>query len=136
MRGWRAAGIATILSLLTRHEERELDLAAEPQIATETGLKFLSLPIPDRDVPTSPSQVAPVLDELDKDLSTGKNVVIHCRQGIGRSGMMAACLLVLRGSDPESAVNTVQEARGLAVPETPEQRHWIDLFASTLTGTR
>jgi protein-tyrosine phosphatase len=122
-----------VLSLLTSVEERDLNLAAEFSRATEAGLRFISLPIPDRQVPTSPSQVAPILDELDADLAAAKNVVIHCRQGVGRSGMLAACLLVLRGCNPAIAVAAVTQARGTDVPETPEQRHWIDLFASNLT---
>lgn len=136
MRGWQENGVGAVLSLLTADEVSDLDLGAEPQAADLAGLKFRSLPIPDRQVPSSPSQVAPVLEEIDADLSAGKNAVIHCRQGVGRSGMIAACLLVLRGSDPASAVAAVEQARGTTVPETREQRHWIDLFASNLTSAK
>ena len=136
MRGWQEAGVSTVLSLLTEDEAADLDLVAESGAARSAGMTFRSLPIPDRQVPSSPSQVAPVLEELDADLSAGDNVVIHCRQGVGRSGMIAACLLVVRGTNPASAVATVGKARGTAVPETPEQRHWIDLFASNLTSTK
>lgn len=133
MRDWHRAGLNTVLSLLTPDEEQDLDLMAESHVAQGEGLKFLSLPIPDRQVPSSPSEVAPVLDELDAGLASGKNAVIHCRQGLGRSGMMAACLLVMRGKDPGSAVLEVERARGTSVPETAEQRRWIDLYASSLT---
>ncbi len=77
-----------------------------------------------------------MLDELDAELAEGGKVVIHCRQGVGRAGMIAACLLVLRGTDPTSAVAMVEQARGTTVPETLEQRHWIDLFASNLTSSK
>jgi protein-tyrosine phosphatase len=42
-------------------------------------MKFLSLPIPDRQVPNSESEVSAALDRFDTDLSAGKNVVVHCR---------------------------------------------------------
>jgi protein-tyrosine phosphatase len=132
IRGWQNAGINTVLSLLTAGEEKDLDLTTESPVAKREGLKFLSLPIPDRQVPSSPSQVAPVLDELDAELASGKNAVIHCRQGVGRSGMIAACLLVMRGKGPGSAVMELERARGTPVPETAEQRQWIDLYASSL----
>jgi len=132
MRGLQCAGVSTVLSLLTPGEEQDLDLTSESRAAKLEGLKFLSLPIPDRQVPTSPSEAAPVLDELDAELASGKNAVIHCRQGVGRSGMMAACLLVMRGKDPGSAVIELERARGTSVPETAEQRQWIDLYASSL----
>ncbi len=134
--GWRNAGVKTVLSLLTPDEERDLDLASESQAARQAGLQYLALPIPDRQVPSSPSEAAPVLDKLDAALASGQNVVVHCRQGVGRSGMIAACMLVLRGADPASAVVAVEHARGTTVPETPEQRHWIDLFASNLTSAK
>jgi len=100
MRGWQDAGINTVLSLLTAGEDKDLDLTTESRVAKGEGLKFLTLPIHDRQIPSSPSEVAAVLDELDSDLACGNNAVIHCRQGVGRSGMMAACLLVMRGKIP------------------------------------
>lgn len=136
VRDWKRAGVNTVLSLLMPDEEQDLGLTAEPHAAQNEKLRFLSLPIADRQVPASPSEVAPILDELDAELASGKNVVIHCRQGIGRSGMMAACLLVLRGIGPDSAVQQLEKVRGTPVPETAEQRRWIDLFASSLTRTR
>jgi protein-tyrosine phosphatase len=136
MRDWQRAGLNSVLSLLTSGEEQDLNLTAESLIAKREGLKFLSLPIPDRQVPASLSQIAPFLDELDGDLASGKNAVIHCRQGVGRSGMIAACLLVMRGRDPRSTVIELGRARGTSVPETAEQRRWIDLFASSLTHVK
>lgn len=136
MRDWRSAGVNIVLSLLTPEEEEDLNLTLESRAAEEAGLKFLSLPILDRQVPSSPSQVAAVLDEIDADLVAGKNAVVHCRQGVGRSGLMAACLLVTRGMDPGSAVAELDRARGTTVPETAEQRSWIDLYASSLTRVK
>jgi protein-tyrosine phosphatase len=70
--------------------------------------------------------------ELDQALSTGKNVGIHCRQGIGRSATIASSLLVMRGIDPEEALIRVANARGCRVPDTIEQREWIRSFAHYL----
>ena len=133
VRHWHDSGVAAVLSLLTAEEQSELDLINEPSQARTAGLAFLALPIPDRDVPSSPSEVTALLEKVDAMLSSGKNAVIHCRQGVGRAGMIAACLLVMRGQDPASALRTVHRARGVQVPETPEQRSWIDFFASNLT---
>jgi len=69
-------------------------------------------------------------------LSKGKNVLVHCRQGIGRSGLVAASLLVKKGISPGAAIESVSAARGMPVPETAEQRDWIDHYAVALTGTK
>jgi len=136
MVAWHQAGIDSVLSLLTSEEEQDLDLKREAQEAKAQGMKFSSLPIPDREVPNSESEVSAALDRLDADLAAGKNVVIHCRQGIGRTGLVAACLLIAKGLTPEVAVKTLSAARGNPVPETTEQRRWIDHYAAVLAGTK
>ena len=62
----------------------------------------------------------------------GQSVCLHCRQGIGRSAVIAACLQVMSGLDPEEAFKRVGEARGLPVPETSEQREWVVRFVKEL----
>ncbi|MCC6363578.1 MAG: dual specificity protein phosphatase family protein [Bryobacterales bacterium] len=95
-------------------------------------MSFLRFPIPDRQTPKSVDSFSKALESLDLELKTGRNVVVHCRQGIGRSGLMAACLLVANGADPDTAVRQVSAVRGVPVPETPEQRDWINRYAASL----
>jgi|GEM_PF-3709859 len=80
-------------------------------------------PIPDRDIPQSPA--SPLLGELAEQLQSGKSIAIHCRQGIGRSGIINAALLMHLGSTAEAAIAKVSVARGLAIPETPAEVHWL-----------
>jgi protein-tyrosine phosphatase len=136
MAAWHRAGIDTVISLLTPEEEQDLDLKREAREAKARGMKFVSLPIPDRQVPNSESEVSATLDRLDADLAAGKNIVVHCRQGVGRTGLVAACLLVTKGITPASAVKMLSAARGTPVPETAEQRRWIDHYAAVLAGTK
>ena len=133
---WSRNGAQTVLSLLTPEEERDLDIAHEADQATAHGIKFLSFPILDRQVPESEGALTKALDKLETELAAGRNVVVHCRQGIGRTGLVAACLLLMNGIDAESAVKRLSEARGISVPETPEQRKWIDRYASTFSSAR
>jgi protein-tyrosine phosphatase len=67
------------------------------------GIEFLSFPIVDRSVPAPGAAVRDFLSELTSKLSSGKNIVIHCRQGIRRAGLVAASLLIERGFSPEPA---------------------------------
>jgi protein-tyrosine phosphatase len=136
MSAWKRSGIDTVLSLLTAGEEQDLDLKNESSTARAQGMNFSSLPIGDRQVPNSESEVAAILDQLERDLSAGKNVVVHCRQGLGRTGLMAACLLVSKGLSPGAAVDAVSAARGTSVPETSEQRQWIDHYAVVVASAK
>jgi len=98
------------------------------------GIEFHSLPIMDRGVPASHAETTAFLHGLDGVLKRGANVAVHCRQGIGRSGLIAAGLLVENGLTPEVAVRRISDARGIAIPETEEQRAWIDRLAATLAS--
>lgn len=121
-----------VLSLLTPEEEGDLDLRSEAREAEAQGIKFLSFPIPDRQVPCSEVDVTEALEKLDADLSAGKGVVVHCRQGIGWAGMIAACLLVAKGMTPDEATQSLSKERGVRIPETEAQRRWIERYAATL----
>lgn len=127
---WKRLGIDAVLSLLTPEEEQDLQLTEEGQESRSRGLEFVSFPIADREVPTSEAGLAQLLEAIDQRLSSGKNILIHCRQGVGRTGLVAACLLVKRGMSPGAAVDSVSGARGVHVPETREQREWIDRYAN------
>ena len=118
-----------MLSLLTPEEEQDLDLLNERSEVATQGLEFVSLPIADRHAPDSDGPVTSALEKLDAALRSGQNAVIHCRQGVGRSGLVAACLLATTGLNPETAVRKLSAARGVAIPETTEQRTWIDRYA-------
>ena len=127
---WRRAGINVVVSTLEQKESLELDLTAEPKIAETKGVGFIAFPIPDRGIPASVSESRSWMADLCAILNEGKNVAIHCRQGIGRSGMIAAGALALSGLRPEKAIQVVSAARGFPVPETREQREWIQQLAS------
>jgi len=133
---WRRAGVDTVFSLLTEEEETDLDIAGEASQANAHGMGFLSFPILDRQVPDSETGLAKALETLDSELTSGRNVVLHCRQGIGRTGLVASCLLLTKGLDPETAVQRLSATRGIPMPETPEQRLWVDHFASVLCRNR
>jgi predicted protein tyrosine phosphatase len=133
---WRDVGIDVLISLLEPDEEAELGLTGESTSSAAAGLAFHAFPVPDRGVPRAREAVADLADHMVDALTSGKTVAVHCRQGLGRSAMIAAAALIAAGLDPESAVNTVRRSRGLDVPETQAQRQWILDFAAWLASRR
>jgi protein-tyrosine phosphatase len=125
IQGWQAFGINTVVSLLTPDEAEGLDLQQEEQLCRNNGLSFVSFPIVDRSVPASQLDAMRLVERLDNELRQGRSVLVHCRQGVGRAGLIAASLLVARGTRPEDAMKLVSDARQVPVPETLRQRIWI-----------
>jgi len=130
---WKQAGINAVVSLLTAEEERDLDLLKETGEARRAGLTFIPFPILDRDVPRSEATLNELLTKMHEQVSAGRNVLVHCRQGIGRTGLVVASLLIRSGMSPGAAVDAVSAARGVTVPETSEQRQWIERYAPATT---
>ena len=125
MSGWRRAGIDVVVSLLEGDEADQLGLSEESKLAEADGMRFISFPIPDRSVPVSAPAAIALMASIAGALDEGKNVAVHCRQGIGRSGLIAAGILATSGASPDGAIKAVSSARGLEVPETWEQRVWV-----------
>lgn len=128
--GWRLAGLDLVVSLLEEEEAAQLGLTEEARAVESEGIHFISFPIPDRGVPASASAAFSLMSTITEALESGKNVAVHCRQGLGRSGLMAAGVLVRSGLDPEQAIEIVSAARGQTVPETADQRSWVQRLPS------
>ena len=133
IQAWRRSGVDAVVSLLTRDETAELNLANEEELCRANGMEFVSFPIADRDVPSSFEAFSDFVSNLFAKLAEGKHIAVHCRQGIGRAALIAVCLLILSGVETAATIERVREARGCSVPETAEQRRWIADFAATLT---
>jgi len=130
VRAWRRAGIDVVVSLLENDEAAQFELLQEPEAARANGIRFISFPVPDRGVPASLPAALSVIAAVEAALEQGKGVGIHCRQSIGRAGLLAAGILTASGVRPDEAIETVSHARGLTIPETPEQRAWIQRLRS------
>jgi protein-tyrosine phosphatase len=131
MKSWKRGDVDIVVSLLTPDEIADFELQDEAAQAQTQGIQFHSYPVPDRGVPDSLGGIDELAKRLARDLQAGRNVVIHCRQGIGRSALLAAIVLGYLGVDEELAIKQISDARRLKVPETTEQCRWISDFAKS-----
>lgn len=109
--GWKRAGLDVVVSLLEDDEANQLELADEDTAATSRGIRFISFPIPDRSVPASLPDAVGLLRQIAQALRESRNVAVHCRQGVGRSGMIACGVLVVSGAASQSGRGSQRCAR-------------------------
>jgi Cyclin-dependent kinase inhibitor 3 (CDKN3) len=124
---WKGEGADVVVSLLEPAEIPNL-IDAERALCEEFGIEFFSFPIPDKTVPDDAGPFAGIARQLADRIAAGQSVAIHCRAGIGRSTVLAACILIFLGVDGAVALDMIAEARGLEVPETEAQRQWVLSF--------
>ncbi|SMB92820.1 cyclin-dependent kinase inhibitor 3 family protein [Deinococcus hopiensis] len=122
-------GVTVLAPLIEAHEFELLGIPEYLAQAEEHGLSTVPLPIPDRGVPPNAPAFGAFVDELMDHLLDGRGVVVHCRGGLGRAGLTAACLLTQAGMPPEQAVERVRTARPGAI-ETADQEQFVHDFAA------
>lgn len=129
LRTAKEEGVDVVLTLLERSESATFGLTREAELAKQAGLEFWWFPVPDRGVPKDVEQATAWASRVLEALHEERSVVIHCRMGIGRSALMAGAVLVLSGHSPKVAWTRLSRAREHQVPDTAEQRTWLEQLA-------
>jgi protein-tyrosine phosphatase len=128
---WRNAGATIVASMLEIREMTHLGLTEEPSACAEAGIDYLSHPIRDVTVPPDISAAHGFITQLHTRIRDGASAIIHCRMGIGRSSTIAASVLAHEGIAPANAFTFLAAARGWHVPDTDEQRRWVEDYFAT-----
>lgn len=121
---YRTRGVDTVVSMLAQDEAAQLGLADECSACACVGIKFLSSPIKDFGLPEVLVFDA-LVQKIAGMLRDGRHIAVHCRAGIGRSGMVTAATLIAMGLECGTAISQVTQARGVPIPDTVEQGKFI-----------
>jgi len=96
-------------------------------------VEYLRCGIADTCVPNNVSQTREVLAAIHSALARGRRVYVHCRAGIGRTGLIVGCFLAEEDRNGGRAIKRLnalwrQSARAVSwpkVPQTAEQADYI-----------
>lgn len=122
-----AAGVGCFVDLT---EEGELEAYA-PELPADVA--HVRRPVADHGVPQLRERMSEILESLRGALAGGRAVYLHCRAGIGRTGMVVGCFLAERGHAGEAALDELNRLWGASarsagwptVPETGEQADYV-----------
>jgi len=123
VRDWKPDLVITLL------EDKEFAVLRIPRFrdeVAESRIPWEFAPIRDVDIPDAAfERTWRVLGPRARNiLRKGGRVLIHCRAGLGRTGLLAATLLVELGASPESAIAAVRHARPGTI-QTDEQEDYV-----------
>jgi hypothetical protein len=133
LRGIREWGARVIVTLVTDAELRSLKVEGMGAAVAQLGISWLHLPIEDVSTPTAEWEqgwseqrglVHQVLDDAGR-------VLVHCKGGLGRAGLVAARILVERGAAPMDAISLVRRVRPGAI-QTIRQEAYVRSLGALL----
>lgn len=128
----RRCGASTVVCLV---EERELQFRYPKYVAwlqAERGDRAVWYPIQDLYAPPL-TKIEALLSDLMGRLTNGEHLLMHCAAGIGRTGTIAACLLIEMGMSRADALELVAASRPMAGPEGGPQMDLVDAVAARAT---
>jgi len=119
-------GASAVVTLLEDWELEHLGVQAIGREVIRRKMSWFQLPIAEGEIPDRAFEEAwqEAGLELRSILHSGGDVVVHCRGGLGRAGMIASRLLIELGMNPGTAMAEVREARMGAI-ETDEQALYV-----------
>lgn len=97
----------------------------DPRELERCGLRFLHLPTEDM---CGVSQLR--LDEgvafAEAACADDRKLLVHCQHGIGRSVLVALCILTARGLSPLEALSLAKDARVEVSPSEAQYQAWAE----------
>lgn len=117
-----------LVSLIEPTEFATLGISELGECALANGIRPIFFPIADMNPPYERDRNAfiELVNGIIRAAGAGQCVVIHCRAGVGRSGLVGASVLVARGLRATEAINVIRKVRSPKAVETDEQRAWVE----------
>jgi len=127
----QAAGADALITLMPAEELARNEATQLAQLCAERGLEWFHLPVADEQVPLADFDQAweQSADRINELLDAGKRIAIHCKGGSGRTGLIAARILIDRDVPRATAIASVQALRPKAI-QHPAHVGWIERFGA------
>ena len=132
----KAWGASTVVTLMEDHELCMFAVEDMERQVLATPMKWLHLPITDASVPDQRFEDAWKVAgaEIHRLLNAGERILMHCRGGLGRTGLVVGLILVERGMQPQEAIKQIRLVRQHAIETREQEAYVMNLHIKGLHG--
>ena len=122
-------GANAVVTLLEKFELEMLGIPTLPTLLQERNIEWHHLPIRDVDVPNRNFEELWLVNgqRLKEILNCEGKILLHCRGGIGRTGTIAARILVEFGYKPSHAIAQVRNTRPGTIETKTQEQYVLNL---------
>ena len=129
----KSQGVSIVICCLDDHELSFLGCPWDDyvRVASLMEMDVIRIPMLNGSCPQTIEELDPILHNVNMQLDAGKNILCHCRGGVGRAGLIACCFLLYKGycTDPEDAIRFLRVRRSPRAIETRKQEDFIRRYA-------
>nr|XP_020017612.1 cyclin-dependent kinase inhibitor 3 [Castor canadensis] len=131
----KSYGIQDIFVFCTRGELSKYRVPNLLDLYQQCGISTHHHPIPDGGTPDIAS-CCEIMEELAICLKNNRKTLIHCYGGLGRSCLVAACLLLYLSDtvSPQQAIDSLRDVRGSGAIQTIKQYNYLHEFRDKLAS--
>ncbi|XP_062325150.1 cyclin-dependent kinase inhibitor 3 isoform X2 [Osmerus eperlanus] len=131
----QAQGVEDVFVFCTRGELHKYRVPSLLDTYRQKGLRVHHMPFPDGGTPEL-DQCCQILEQLQSNLQNNQRTVIHCYGGLGRSGLIAVCLLLQLSvtMTPNKAIEILREHRGSGAIQTVKQYNFLHEFRERVSA--
>ena len=119
----------TILSLTPKEEMEDLGASDFVSMIAKERIPWVHFPIKDFSIVDQQQEV--LWEKISKNIilqiNDGNRILVHCRGGCGRTGMIVLRFMIEFGEDPEKALERLRAIRPCAI-ETRAQENWAKFY--------
>lgn len=127
----KQAGASGIITLMADAELAQNGAAGLGDVSRDFGLQWYQLPISDDTAPSTDFQQAWSLYSTDilRRLKAGETLAIHCKGGSGRTGLIAAQIMLAAGAELSTTIAAIHAIRPRALQQ-PEHLAYLNQVAT------
>ncbi|EDL88327.1 cyclin-dependent kinase inhibitor 3 (predicted), isoform CRA_b [Rattus norvegicus] len=131
----KSSGIQDVFVFCTRGELSKYRVPNLLDLYQQYGIVTHHHPIPDGGTPDIGS-CWEIMEELATCLKNNRKTLIHCYGGLGRSCLVAACLLLYLSDSisPQQAIDSLRDVRGSGAIQTIKQYNYLHEFRDKLAA--